>query len=395
MKKIVIITPACHFKNAGAAQRDIYSTIASLQKLGHQVVLYTIGSPEQDQSTLNGLAVKYQIPVSVFTPKATFWSRISSMIMNPSLFDGAAFVFDQLCKNQDFLDYLKHEKIDCIFSFCSYSWPVLKLGKKLNIRTIFRSHNFESSFFWESLEYKQKLNPLNWLRVFAKYFGEKNAVHWADAVGSLPFEQIKKYYFWKKEAIKVLTLTFLPESLRPPKVNAGKVPLDLFYLGASYNVIFHLRGAEMLIEQVAPKILALTKGEFRFHICGSKLPQRLVEKCKDGVIYEGYVENLENFLNGMDAGVFPVMTGKTMKGKVFESLARAFPVVMSKNCLGGYNLVNGEQFLLADTVEEFVQKILSLRDLQLRKHLAEGAHSLALREFSEDAIQSVLRNLVS
>ncbi|MDO8499688.1 MAG: glycosyltransferase family 4 protein [bacterium] len=392
--KILLITPACHFTNAGAAQRDIYAAITTLQKLNFEVAVYSIDSAAQDRATLKSVADKYKIDLRTFLPPKNNWSRFKSVLTEFSLFDGAAYVFKQLCLDKKFLGFLRDFQPNRVFSFCSYSWPVLELAKTMGIHSVFRSHNFESDFFWESLNIGQKFNPLNWLRVGAKYLGEKKAVIYSSAVASLPFEQMKKYQAWKKENVQILTLFFLPESLRAPAVHAGKQSLDLFFLGASYNVIFHLRGAELLIEQIAPRVLALAAGKFRFHICGSKLPQRLVDKCKDGIIYEGYVENLEEFLSSMDAGVFPVMTGKTMKGKVFESLARALPIVMSSNCLGGYDLKDGQEMLLADSVQEFVEKIIGLSDAGLRQRLSDGAAMLAAMEFSEAKIESVLKNLL-
>lgn len=395
MKKILLITPACHFSNAGAAQRDIYAAIAVLQKMNFEVALYTINSAAQDSMVLKSIADKYKIDLRTFLPTTNSWLHLWRLLVKSSLFDGAAYVFDQLAADKIFLDYLQNFKPDCILSFCSYSWPVFKLAQKTGIYSVFRSHNFESDFFWESLSVVKKFNPLNWLRVLCKYRGEYLAVKFADRVGTLPFEQVNIYKKWKKFGVEILTLLFLPESLCQPNVHIDKECLDLFYLGASYNVIFHLRGAELLIEKIAPQVLARAPGKFKFHICGSKLPEELVNKCKNGIIYEGYVPDLDGFLRNMDAGVFPVMTGKTMKGKVFETVAGAFPVVISNNCLGGYNLRDGKEVLLADSTESFVDKILQLADVKVRTELSTNTYNFAQKEFGEQEIVSVLSRLLS
>ncbi|OGH72761.1 MAG: hypothetical protein A2921_04135 [Candidatus Magasanikbacteria bacterium RIFCSPLOWO2_01_FULL_43_20b] len=394
-KKILIITPACHFKNAGAAQRDIYASIAIFQKMNYKVALYTIGSRAQDLLVLKSVASDYGIDLRTFLPLKNNWRRFKRVLLEPSLLDGAAYVFDQLCRDNVFLKYLRSYHPDFIFSFCSYSWPVLKCARQNGIKSVFRSHNFESSFFWESLNLNQKLNPLNWLRVLCKYRGEYLAIKNADKVGALPFEQVNIYKKWKASGVEILTLLFLPESLRQPNIHSNKECLDLFYLGASYNVIFHRRGAERLIGEIAPRVLARSPGKFKFHICGSKLPTDLAQRCRNGLIYEGYVPDLESFMQNMDAGVFPVMTGKTMKGKVFETLARAFPMVIPSNCLGGYDLRDGKEVLLADTAESFTEKILRLADVKVRTELSNNACNFAQKEFSEEKIVSVLSKLLS
>lgn len=395
MSKVLIITPACHFTNIGAAQRDIYAAVKLLKKMGFEVAMYTIDSVFQSQEVLQKISVKFGIEIKKFLPVKKIKKRFSCLLRMPSLFDGGAFVFDELINNKDFIGFVKEWQPDFIFSFCSYSWPVLKFARQHRIKSVFRSHNFESSFFWESLGVAEKLNPLNWLRVLAKYRGEYLATTYADKVGTLPFAQVNIYQKWKASGIEILTLFFLPESLRRPNIHSDKKCLDLFYLGASYNVIFHRRGAALLINDIAPKVLTRAPGRFKFHICGSKLPPSLASKCKGNLIYEDYVADLEFFLQGMDAGVFPVMTGRTMKGKVFETLARAFPMVIPNNCLGGYFLRDETEVLIANNVEQFVEKILQLQDEKIRTKLSNNAYIFSEREFGEQKIISTLSGLLS
>lgn len=393
--KILIITPACHFQNRGAAQHDIYATIQMLKEMGHVVALYTIASPAQAQSVLDTLKIELGIEIKTFLPDANRFTWLRRALVQWALFDRAADVFAQLVKDKEFKNYVGAFKPDRIFSFCSYSWPVLKYGKENGIKTIFRSHNFEASFFLEALNPQDYYKPTNYLRWFAKYLGEKKAVQCADAVATLPFAEMNLYRRWKKSGVFNFTLTFLGSVIQPPRINHDKKPLDLFFLGASYNIIFHLRGAKLLIEEIAPRVLAIAPGQFRFHICGGKLPDYLVQKCnQDTIVYEGYVPDLNSFLTQMDAGVFPVMTGKTMKGKVFESLSRGFPIVIPRLGLGGYELRPDEDILIADTVETFVSQILRLADPGLRERLTANAYAFARREFSTEAVGAVLRQVI-
>ncbi len=393
--KILIITPACHFQNRGAAQHDIYATICLLKEMGHVVALYTIASPAQAQSVLDVLKIELGIEIKTFLPNGNRFTWLGRAIWQWELFDRAADVFAQLVRDTWFKKYINEYEPDRIMNFCSYSWPILQYGKQAGIKTIFRSHNFEASFFWEALNPRDHYKLSNYMRWFAKYLGEKKAVQYADAIATLPFAEMNLYRKWKKNGVFNFTLTFLGSIIQPPRINANKKPLDLFFLGASYNIIFHLRGAKLLIEEIAPRVLAATPGQFCFHICGGKLPDYLVQKCnQDTIIYEGYVPDLNSFLSQMDAGVFPVMTGKTMKGKVFESLSRSFPIVIPRLGLGGYELRQDEDILIADTVEVFVTQILRLVDPVLRERLAGNAYAFARREFSTEAVSKVLCSVV-
>lgn len=393
--KILIITPPCHFGSAGAAQRDIYATIRVLKEMANSVSLLTIDGPSQDQSVFSRLENQEGIPIYRYRPSEGMVLRIRAALRHPALMDGSAFVFDALEKSSVYAEAMKQTAPDLVWVFCSYAWPVMRAVHAFGIPVVFRSHNFESNFFWESLSPKEKWNPANWLRRVAKYAGEYLAVQYADCVATLPFEQASVYRRWKKDAVHILTLLFLPESLRPPRIHSEKTPIDLFYLGASYQVVFHRRGAELLIKDIAPRLEVQAPGKFRIHICGSKLPKALEDACTGNVIYEGYVPDLARFLETMDAGTFPVMTGNTMKGKVFETLARAFPMVISTNCLGGYDLRHGKEVLIADTVGAFVEKIISLAHPEVRTRLSTGAAAFAQKEFSKEQIFEDMKQILA
>ena len=396
--KILVVSPPTFGKSSGAAAKDTFATIELLKSLGHDVELYAIGAPGQHEPLISSLSRTHGVLVHIFMPQMKSWGDWLSKVFFTSIAyaDRAAYVFAQLIENPEFIAHVDAWKPDTILFFCSYGWPVAQFARGRAIPTVFRSHNYEASFFWESLTLSEMLSPFNWIRYAAKRMGEKKAVLFASVTATLPFEEIWRYKKWKPQSIFVFTLTFVHEGMRPAGVHAHKKPLDVFYLGASYLVSFHLRGARALIEDIAPEIERLAPGAFRFHICGSKLPADLQKKC-DGksVVYEGYVEDFEAFMGTMDIGAFPVWTGKVMKGKVFESLGRAFPVVIPHNCLGGYTLQDTREVLMAETPQEFVQAILRLKDDTLREALSVGAAAFASQHFSKEILMSTLRTILS
>ncbi len=394
--KILVVTPACHFKNSGATQNDMYALLGHLRNLGHDIVLYTLDSPKQDKNTLNKVASKYNVPVETFEPDTRSMTRwILRLFKEPALFDRAAYVFDILARSNDFKNFVARWRPDAIISFCSFSWPVLRFAKENNIRGVFRSHVFEANFFWQELLFYQKLLPYNWFRFLAKWQGEKKAITFAKSTGTLLASEMSHYRAWKKEGVHDLTLMFPAFVMREPWVHKNKKPLDVFYLGASYNIIFHLRGAELLIKKIVPEVLKKATGEFRFHILGSKLPDYLVELCNQkDIIYEGYVPDLDLFLQNMDIGAFPVFTGTTMKGKVFDSLTRAFPVVISPVGTGEYKITTEKEVLIATDIKDFVTGIMRLRDDNLRYNLSSGAHQFTKNIFGKETIERVLTELL-
>ncbi len=387
-KKVLIVSPPTFGNAVGGAAKDIFEIVRLLKDMGHEVSFYAIGSLGQDEKVIESFKENYGVSARTFMPfvsRSTQWAR--DIFSDWALLDGAAYVFRQLVRDEDFLKHVEEYRPDILVHFCSYSWPVAQFARERGIPAVFRSHNYEPSFFWEELEKTAQWNPVNWIRYAAKKRGEKNAVRFTSSVATIPFADMWRYRAWKPQGIFPLTLTYLPQSLRAPHVHRGKKPLDVFYLGASYRVSFHLRGAEMLIEDIAPRVLARAPGVFRFHICGAKLPQHLVDKCDgNNIIYEGYVPDLEQFLDGMDIGAFPVFTGKVMKGKVFESLARGFPIVIPRVCMAEYELTHEREVLLAETADAFVEAIVSLENEGKRAALARSATDFADEHFTKERL---------
>ena len=118
--KILVVTPACHFKNSGATQNDMYALLGHLRNLGHDIVLYTLDSPKQDKNTLNKVASKYNVPVETFEPDTRSMTRwILRLFKEPALFDRAAYVFDILARSNDFKNFgVKKKQILFLDNLC-------------------------------------------------------------------------------------------------------------------------------------------------------------------------------------------------------------------------------------------------------------------------------------
>lgn len=396
MRTILVISSPVEVRAPGAAEKDIAATVAELSALGYRVLFCTVTPPRTREIFIEKAPLAGSIKTYDYqAPRMPLWAWIGRAIRKPALLDRASIPFWHFARSVHFQNLLHDEHVDVVFSFCSFTWPVLEKAREAGVRTVMRSHNYESSFFVESLESWERFYPSNWVRTFGKFHSEKSALLASDAVGTLPIEEIGRYRSWNPTGTHILTLVFAGRHIRPPFVHKKERPYEVFYLGANYKVPFHRRGAERLILDIAPRVAALAPETFRFHVCGARLSEALRNQC-DGkwVIYEDYVPDLEGFLARMDIGAFPVWTGRTMKGKVFEALCRAFPIVIPVNGLGGYDLKNGREVLVADDIETFARCIVSLSDENLRRKLSEGAARIAQQEFGMDSIRATLKVLV-
>lgn len=393
--RILLVTPACHFSSRGAVQQDIYATIALLKKMGHEVALFSLDQPGQDRTVIEGLKIEYDIDCQIFAPPKSLGQWIKSLLHNPLLADRSAYPFYELARSSEFETYLGKYQPAAIISIGNYSWPLFKQCQKYDIRFIIRSHNFEPLHFWEELEPIARLNPINWLKFLARLVSEKKSVRVADQIAAISPAETDTYNQWGAGKAQLLPLVSLQLFTPDHQVTITKKPLDVFFLGATYNVPFHRRGAEALITEIAPAVHKQAPGEFRFHICGNKLPSELIKAC-DGqtVIYEGFVPDLGIFLQNMDVGVFPVWSGRGMKQKIFEAIARGFPVVVPRLSLGKYPVISGTHALVAEKPGEMVEQIISLRIPEIRATLSSGAAEFGREWFAENKFRLIFSSLL-
>ncbi len=107
--------------------------------------------------------------------------------------------------------------------------------------------------------------------------------------------------------------------------------------------------------------------------------------------FRGFVDDLGATLAEYDLLVAPLRFGGGTKLKVLDAMAHGVPVVTSSIGAEGLSLTNGEHMVLADTVAETVQGILSIkRDPDLADRLVANAFAVVRDLFSWDTIQNHL-----
>jgi glycosyltransferase involved in cell wall biosynthesis len=97
----------------------------------------------------------------------------------------------------------------------------------------------------------------------------------------------------------------------------------------------------------------------------------------------------------MDVAIVPVFYGMGFKVKAYESLQRGFPLVASQRALSNFDGVDSEDYLMAQKPEEFVEKLVLLRDAGLREKLGNNASKLVARDFSKAEVMRELVNILT
>lgn len=142
-----------------------------------------------------------------------------------------------------------------------------------------------------------------------------------------------------------------PAPCAAPRTRRPEEPLRLLFVGsAAYSP--YERGLAWFVSNVLP--LVRRRHDVVFDVVGQK-PQRPVEA--KGVRYHGFVDSIGPWYEAADIVVVPVFEGSGTRLKLVEAAVRRRPVVTTELGAQGLPLMEGRDFLQAESPEEFAAAI--------------------------------------
>ncbi len=168
---------------------------------------------------------------------------------------------------------------------------------------------------------------------------------------------------------------------------------DLFFVGG-YQHPPNVDAARWFVNSIWPLIHARLP-EARFHLIGSKAPESVSELKGDGVIFHGFIEDLEHYLDHCRLAVAPLRYGAGVKGKVNLSMSHGQPVVATPMAVEGIHAEHGREVLVAESEQDFANEVIRLyRDETLWNKISDAAIQNVESHFSVKAARASLESLV-
>ena len=93
------------------------------------------------------------------------------------------------------------------------------------------------------------------------------------------------------------------------------------------------------------------------HIAGRNMPGSFVEEQKDNVIIHGEVDDARQFIASCQLMIVPLFSGSGMRVKILEAMALGKVVITTSLGLEGIDAIDYEHVLIANTANDFVEKI--------------------------------------
>ncbi len=167
---------------------------------------------------------------------------------------------------------------------------------------------------------------------------------------------------------------------------------DIFFVGG-YQHPPNVDAACWFVKEIWP-LIHQQLPNVRFHLIGSKATERISSLHGNGVVFHGFVESLEPFLNDCRLAVAPLRYGAGVKGKVNMSMAHGQPVVGTPAAVEGMFAEHERELLIADDAETFAAEVIRLyQDEDLWYRLSNASIRNVEQHFSVVAARASLTSL--
>jgi polysaccharide biosynthesis protein PslH len=162
----------------------------------------------------------------------------------------------------------------------------------------------------------------------------------------------------------------------------GCPPLSLVFVGSFLHAP-NVDAATRLIASIYPRVRAVYPDSI-LYIVGDQPPPQLKQIAGAGVVVTGRVPDVIPYLDRAALVVAPLRLGAGMRVKILEALAAGKAIIASPLAAQGLQPENGEQIMLAETDEQFVEAIVQLLGAPARRAaLAARARAWACANLGE------------
>ncbi len=290
--------------------------------------------------------------------------------------------FDNEKYRDKLISMLNENQYDVIQLESSYlSVYVDSIQENSNAKIALRSHNLEYEI-WERIAENTKRGLKSWYlnkcaeRLF-KF--EVDQLESYDLLVSITDKDLQKYkeLGYSKQGISS------PAGLDLDKYELSNIQqeMSLSFIG-SLDWMPNLNGLKWFIDNVWP-IVSRKNPNLKFHVAGRNMDSILNNLSSSNLVIEGEVDCAKEFISRHNIMIVPLFSGSGIRIKILEGLAMGKTVISTSLGAEGISVVNGEQILLADNIQQFVEAIqYCISEPQVLKEFREKGRKLIEEKYS-------------
>lgn len=285
----------------------------------------------------------------------------------------------KLCSEKSF-DIIVFESV--------YMAPYIHAIRKVTkAKCVLKQYNVEANV-WDSyaqlesnlLKKKYLQIQVNRLRKF-----EDNNIHYFDGLVCVTAED--RDVFLAKSFNKPMHVSAVGISINPSiPANIQVEAHSVFHLG-SMDWMPNQHAVEWFINEVWP-IVVNQQPALKLYIAGRNLPDYFNKYQKTGSIeIIGEVENSETFILSKQIMIVPLFSGSGIRVKILEGMAYGKCIVSTSLGCQGIDVKNGEELIIADSVESFADAVLLLAsNSEWREKLSLNAQNKVKEKYDNNQL---------
>ena len=168
---------------------------------------------------------------------------------------------------------------------------------------------------------------------------------------------------------------------------------DIEYAQEEENSLFHIgsmdwqpnkEGVQWFLNDVW-KLVNVELPQARLYLAGRKMPEKLLKTHYPNVSIVGEVPDSMYFIASKKINVVPLLSGSGIRVKIIEAMSAGKVVISTSIGAEGINYTDGENILIANTPQEFVNQIKHcLDDSDFCRAIGDNARRLIKEEYSTD-----------
>ncbi|MEA3495323.1 MAG: glycosyltransferase family 4 protein [Bacteroidota bacterium] len=379
-------------KDGGAIA--MYNMTKAFWELGCNTTLLVPVTPKHNVS-IEDLPDDFKKLAQINTVKVNSEITFASALKN-LLFSKMPYYISRY-ENENFrrklIRILKEEDFDIVhIESLKEAIYVEDIRKHSKAKIVMRSHNIEYKI-WErmasSTHFGLKKIYLNILVKRLKKY-EIGTLNTFDAI--VPITKVDGDFFIKAGCTKPVFPTASGiEMQRFEDRKENPQQISLFHIGA-LDWMPNMEAVNWFINDIWPKI-NIKFPDLKFYIAGRNMPEKIKKLNKKNIEIVGEVNSAIDFMNSKSVMIVPLLSGSGMRIKIVEGMALGKVIISTSIGAEGIEYTDEENILIADSKEEFVNRIEQLiNDNAFAKKISNNAVELVKNKYDNLTIVKKLLN---